>query len=62
MTRYTRLAGLAVLLMLASGALIFFYAPEDYLQKEPQRIFYLHVSAAIAAFACFAVVLGASVA
>ena len=62
MTRYTRLAGLAVLLMLGAGALIFFYAPEDYLQKEPQRIFYLHVSAAIAAFVCFAVVLGASVA
>ncbi|MEA2655788.1 MAG: heme exporter protein [Chloroflexota bacterium] len=52
----------AVLLMLVAGALIFVYAPEDYLQKEPQRIFYLHVSAAIAAFACFAVVLGASVA
>ena len=62
MTRYTRLAGVAVLLMLVAAAMIFFYAPEDYLQKEPQRIFYLHVSAAIAAFACFAVVLGASVA
>src|SRR6267378_5843144 len=62
MTKYARLAGAAVLLMFASSALIFFYAPEDYLQKEPQRIFYLHVSAAIAAFACFAVVLGASVA
>ena len=62
MTKYTRLAGAAVLLMLVSAALIFFYAPEDYLQKEPQRIFYLHVSAAIAAFACFAVVLGASIA
>ena len=62
MTRYTKLAGLAVLLMLVAGALIFFYAPEDFLQKEPQRIFYLHVSAAIAAFACFAVVLGASAA
>jgi heme exporter protein C len=60
MTRYTRLAGAAVLLMLVAASLIFFYAPEDYLQKEPQRIFYLHVSAAIAAFACFAVVLGAS--
>jgi heme exporter protein C len=60
MTRYTRLAGIAVLLMLAAAAMVFFYAPEDYLQKEPQRIFYLHVSAAIAAFACFAVVLGAS--
>ena len=62
MTRYTRLAVVAVLLMLVAGALIFLYAPEDFLQKEPQRIFYLHVSAAIAAFACFAVVLGASVA
>lgn len=62
MTRHTKLAGLAVLLMLVAGGLIFFYAPEDYLQKEPQRIFYLHVSAAIAAFACFAVVLGASLA
>ena len=60
MTKYTKLAVAAVLLMLAAGALIFFYAPEDYLQKEPQRIFYLHVSAAIAAFACFAVVLGGS--
>ena len=62
MTKYTRLTAAAVLLMLVAGALIFFYAPEDFLQKEPQRIFYLHVSAAIAAFACFAVVLGASVA
>lgn len=61
MTRYTRLTALAVLLMLVAAALIFVYAPEDYLQKEPQRIFYLHVSAAIAAFACFAVVLVASV-
>jgi heme exporter protein C len=52
----------AVFLMLVAAALIFLYAPEDYLQKEPQRIFYLHVSTAIAAFACFAVVLGASAA
>jgi heme exporter protein C len=61
MTRYTRLAGVAVLLMLVAAGLIFFYAPEDYLQREPQRIFYLHVSAAIAAFGCFGVVLVASV-
>lgn len=60
MTRYTRLTGAAVLLMLVAAAMIFIYAPEDYLQKEPQRIFYLHVSTAIAAFACFAVVLVAS--
>jgi heme exporter protein C len=57
MTKYTRFAGVAVVLMLVAAALIFLYAPEDYLQKAPQRIFYLHVSAAIAAFASFAVVL-----
>jgi heme exporter protein C len=62
MTKYTRLAVASVLLMLVAAAMIFLYAPEDYLQKEPQRIFYLHVSAAIAAFATFAVVLGASAA
>jgi heme exporter protein C len=61
MTKYTRLAGVAVLLMLVAAALIFFYAPEDYLQREPQRIFYLHVSSAIAAFASFTVVLVGSV-
>jgi heme exporter protein C len=61
MTKYTRLAGVAVLLMLVAAALIFIYAPEDYLQREPQRIFYLHVSSAIAAFASFTVVLVGSV-
>jgi heme exporter protein C len=61
MTRYTRLAGVAVLLMLVAAALIFFYAPEDYLQGVSQRIFYMHVSSAIAAFACFGVVLVGSV-
>src|SRR5258706_12528407 len=57
MTRYEKAASAAVLLMLVAAGLIFLYAPEDYLQKEPQRIFYLHVSAAIAAFAAFFVVL-----
>jgi heme exporter protein C len=61
MTRYTRLAGVAVLLMLVAAALIFFYAPEDYLQGVSQRIFYLHVSSAIAAFASFGIVLAGSV-
>jgi len=41
---------------LAAGA-IFFYAPTDALQHDVQRIFYLHVSSAIAAYGCFAVVL-----
>jgi heme exporter protein C len=51
----------AVALMLVAAAAIFFYAPTDALQGPVQRIFYLHVSAAIAAFASFAVVLAGSV-
>jgi heme exporter protein C len=61
MTRYEKAAAAAVVLMLVAAGLIFLYAPEDYLQKEPQRIFYLHVSSAIAAFASFLVVLVGSV-
>jgi heme exporter protein C len=48
--------GAVALMLLAAGA-IFLYAPSDALQGPEQRIFYLHVSSAIAAFACFAVVL-----
>lgn len=47
--------------MLASAALIFLFAPTDALQGPVQRIFYLHVSSAIAAFTSFAVVLVGSV-
>jgi heme exporter protein C len=61
MTRYEKAAAAAVALMLVAAGLIFLYAPEDYLQKEPQRIFYLHVSSAIAAFTSFFVVLVGSV-
>lgn len=61
MSRYEKAAAAAVVLMLIAAGLIFLYAPEDFLQKEPQRIFYLHVSAAIAAFASFFVVLVGSV-
>jgi heme exporter protein C len=61
MTRYEKAAAAVVALMLVAAGLIFLYAPEDYLQKEPQRIFYLHVSSAIAAFASFFVVLVGSV-
>ena len=42
--------------MLGAGAAIY-YAPTDYLQGVVQKIFYLHVSSAIAAYGCFAVVL-----
>jgi heme exporter protein C len=57
MSRYLQAAAAAVALMLVAGAAIFFYAPTDYLQGPVQRIFYLHVSSAIAAYGCFAVVL-----
>lgn len=57
MSNYLKAAAAAVALMLVAGAAIFFYAPTDYLQGPVQRIFYLHVSSAIAAYGCFAVVL-----
>src|SRR6266516_1597526 len=57
MNRYERAALAAVGVMLVAAAAIFLYAPTDALQGPVQRIFYLHVSAAIAAYGCFAVVL-----
>ena len=57
MNKYERAATAAVGLLLVAGAAIFLYAPTDYLQGSVQRIFYLHVSSAIAAYGCFAVVL-----
>jgi heme exporter protein C len=57
MNRYERAAAAAVVLMLLAAVAIFVYAPTDALQGQVQRIFYLHVSAAIAAYGCFAVVL-----
>jgi heme exporter protein C len=57
MSSYTKAAIGAVALMLLAAGTIFLYAPSDALQGPEQRIFYLHVSSAIAAFACFAVVL-----
>ena len=52
----------AALAMVGAGAMIFLYAPQDALQGPVQRIFYVHVSAAIAGFACFALVVGGGVA
>ena len=57
MNRYEKAAAAAVALMLLAAAAIFLYAPTDALQGPVQRIFYLHVSSAIAAYGCFAVVL-----
>lgn len=57
MTRHEKLAAAAVVLMAVAAYFIFVFAPEDALQHQAQRIFYLHVSSAIAAYGCFAVVL-----
>src|SRR6267143_3524246 len=54
---YEKAALGAVTLMLVAAGFIFVFAPEDALQGPVQRIFYLHVSSAIAAYGCFAVVL-----
>ena len=56
-SRYKEGAVAAVALMLVAAGFIFLYAPADALQGPVQRIFYLHVSSAIAAYGCFAVVL-----
>ncbi|HEY8633835.1 MAG TPA: cytochrome c biogenesis protein CcsA [Candidatus Dormibacteraeota bacterium] len=57
MTRYYRATAAAVALMLVAAGAIFLFAPTDALQGPVQRIFYLHVSSAIAAYGCFGVVL-----
>jgi heme exporter protein C len=57
MTRYYKATAAAVALMLVAGGAIFLFAPTDALQGPVQRIFYLHVSSAIAAYGCFGVVL-----
>ena len=61
MNRYEKAAAAAVALMLVAAGAIFLYAPGDALQGPVQRIFYLHVSSAIAAYGCFAVVLVGSI-
>jgi heme exporter protein C len=61
MSSYTKAAAGAVALMLLAAGAIFLYAPSDALQGPEQRIFYLHVSSAIAAFVCFAVVLAGGI-
>lgn len=57
MSKYEKAAAAAVGLMILAAGAIFLFAPTDALQGPVQRIFYLHVSSAIAAYGCFAVVL-----
>ncbi|MGI8562847.1 MAG: cytochrome c biogenesis protein [Candidatus Dormibacter sp.] len=54
------LTAAGVVALLGALAMVFLYAPQDAVQGPVQRIFYLHVSAAIAGFACFAIVVVAS--
>lgn len=51
----------AALLMLATFALAFFYAPTEIKQGNVQRIFYMHVGSFSAAFIAFFVTVGAGV-
>ncbi|HEY5296065.1 MAG TPA: cytochrome c biogenesis protein [Gaiellaceae bacterium] len=51
--RVAGVAALAVGLMAAALALIFFYAPTDVNQGFSQRIFYFHVPIALTSYACF---------
>ena len=51
--RVAALGALAVVLMTAAIALIFFYAPNDADQGFSQRIFYFHVPIALTAYVCF---------
>ncbi len=60
--RLYALTALALVGMLVAAGMIFLYAPQDALQGPVQRIFYLHVNSAIAAYICFAMVVGGGVA
>jgi heme exporter protein C len=57
MTRLRLAALLCVPALAAAAYMAFVFAPQDALQGPVQRIFYLHVSSAIAAYVCFALVL-----
>ena len=50
--RLAAFAALAFVLVTASIALVFFYAPVD-VDGLNQKIFYFHVAIAITAYACF---------
>jgi heme exporter protein C len=58
MTKLRTAALLCVPALAAAAYMAFVFAPEDALQGPVQRIFYLHVSSAIAAYVCFGLVLG----
>ncbi|MDE2862451.1 MAG: cytochrome c biogenesis protein CcsA, partial [Chloroflexota bacterium] len=58
----TPFIALAALASLAALAAIFFYAPREAVQGEVQRVLYIHVGTALAAYISFLVTAAASVA
>ena len=52
-SRLPALAALALGLVAAATALVFFFAPLDADQGLSQKIFYFHVPIALTAYACF---------
>lgn len=58
----TPFIALAALASLAALAAVFFYAPREAVQGEVQRVLYIHVGTALAAYISFLVTAGASIA
>ena len=58
-TPYVAVAALASVAALAA---IFFYAPREAVQGDVQRVLYIHVGTALAAYVSFLVTAGASIA
>jgi heme exporter protein C len=58
--RLFALAGLSVVALLGAGVMIFAYAPEDAVQGQVQRIFYIHLSSIMAAYLCFGLTVAGS--
>jgi heme exporter protein C len=49
------LTGVSLAALLGAAVMVFLYAPEDAVQGQVQRLFYVHVGSAVAAYYCFAV-------
>jgi heme exporter protein C len=58
--RLLALAGISVAALLGAGVMIFAYAPEDEVQGEVQRIFYVHLSSIMSAYMCFGLTVAGS--
>src|SRR5579859_289487 len=57
MNKLALLAAVTVAALAGAAYMIFVYAPTEALQGDVQRIFYLHLPSALAAYGCFGLVL-----